>query len=173
MAALVKDGDVDASVLEGLVPNEKRCGAEGDACDRDELADPNVMGFDVVTAGFDGVCGKLSLFSLVLELGSDAFFSFAAESRFDVSDAAFISSCACSFLSAVGGLPKENPPIGTWNVGGFVSEVGCTADVFPSKNDLVALPANEKPVLGSVGSWGLLCSSRADLPCVEVLESFV
>jgi len=152
MAALVKDGDVDASVLEGLVPNEKRCGAEGDACDRDELADPNVMGFDVVTAGFDGVCGKLSLFSLVLELGSDAFFSFAAESRFDVSDAAFISSCACSFLSAVGGLPKENPPIGTWNVGGFVSEVGCTADVFPSKNDLVALPANEKPVLGSVGS---------------------
>ena len=101
MAALVKDGDVDASALEGLVPNEKRCGAEGDACDRDELAEPNVMGFDVVTAGFDGVCGKLSLFSLVLELGSDPFFSFAAVSEFDGSDAAFISSCACSFFSVV------------------------------------------------------------------------
>ena len=152
MAALVKDGDVDASVLEGLVPNEKRCGAEGDACDRDELAEPNVMGFDVVTAGFDGVCGKLSLFSLVLELGSDPFFSFAAVSEFDMSDAAFISSCACSFFSVVEGLPKEKPPTGTRNVGGFVSEIGCTADVFPSKNDRVVLPANEKPVLGSVGS---------------------
>lgn len=152
MAALVKDGDVDASALGGLVPNEKRCGAEGDACDRDELAEPNVMGFDVVTAGFDGVCGKLSLFSLVLELGSDPFFSFAAVSEFDGSDAAFISSCACSFFSVVEGLPKEKPPTGTWNVGGFVSEIGCTADVFPSKNDRVVLPANEKPVLGSVGS---------------------